>query len=202
MQVSRLNKHSAGTVRGDHGCRLASFASRISRCRIGNLSIEREISRTSQGKGFLNCTRPSLDRMTSMKPRGRSFLRTGDSVLGSVSVRTTTSRSTSASGRAFRNSNCAMNAGSFSLSAKTTMGRFFQTNSLKSESFAGRIRDVMAGSSPFSADTDSAENSVKTTASRECDTAFIHSNIGGAVRIATGKLSFSHVKYNERDVWS
>ena len=53
----------------------ADFASRISRCRIGSLSMVRVISRTSHGKGLRSCTRPSLLKMTNINPRGRSFLR-------------------------------------------------------------------------------------------------------------------------------
>ena len=66
--------------------------SRISRLRMGILSILRLISRTSHGKGLRILTAPSLPMSTSMNPRGRSLRRSCDIFSGSVSAITTTSR--------------------------------------------------------------------------------------------------------------
>lgn len=103
----------------------------ISCWRRGDLSIDLPISRMSQGAGLRNATVPSLSINTSMNPCGRSRSRNVVSAVGSVSVMTMTSRSTSAGMSAPRLSICSMYRGSKGVSAKTTMARARQRKSFK-----------------------------------------------------------------------
>ena len=117
-----------------------AYRSRISCRLIGILSMAREISRTSQGNGLRNFKAPSLPTMAKTKSRGRNLMRNSDRAEGSVSVITTTSRSTNSPDRAARSSICSRKAGSAGLSAKTTIARACQMKSSSSTSSALKIR--------------------------------------------------------------
>ena len=97
--------------------------SAISCWRNGILSIERESSRTLQGAGLRNATRPSLPISAIMYPRGRRAVRSSVSADGSVSVMMITSRSARSSKSASKRSICCWNLGSLGVSANTTKGR-------------------------------------------------------------------------------
>lgn len=122
----------------------AARRSSISCWRRGILSIEREISRTSQGAGLRNSTSPSLPMITNMNPRGRNRIRSGLSVAGEVSVRMITSRSARSSARSRNRSSCWRNRGSLGLSAKTTTGRASQINSSTSKAVASKTAVLSA----------------------------------------------------------
>lgn len=117
-----------------------SYLSRSSCRRIGILSIAREISRTSQGNGLRSFTSPSLPTMASVKPRGRNRMRRADRATGSVSVITTTSRSTNWSTRDVSKAICSRNAGFAGLSAKTMIARACQMKSSRLISSASKTR--------------------------------------------------------------
>lgn len=103
--------------------------SRISCCRNGILSMERDSSRTLHGAGLRRATRPSLPSNAITYPRGRSWVRNSLGSAGSVSVIKTTSRSARSSRLRSSNSICCLKRGSFGVSAKTTKGRAIHWNS-------------------------------------------------------------------------
>ncbi len=132
------------TYSTDPASRAAAFASMISCRRMGILSICRVNSRTSQGNGLRSFTPPSLPISVSMNPRGRSLVLRAERAVGSVSVMSTTSRSTNSSARAARSSSWRWKAGSFSLSAKMTTGRAVHLKVSRSISPASNTTDLSA----------------------------------------------------------
>lgn len=140
MMGGRQIKQRAGNL--PNALRRLSYCvsrrSRISCWRVGSLSMEREISRTSQGSGLRRYTVPSLPTSTIMKPRGRYFVRSAVLSVGLASDNTITSRSASSSGKASSISICCTNRGSAGLSAKTTTNRLTHWNSLISTPSASK----------------------------------------------------------------
>ena len=132
-----------------------SRASRSSCLRIGRLSMERVISRTSRGNGFRRITRPSLLTTISMKPRGRNSRRISVSSAGAESAIRTTSRFTSSSMRAARSSICVRKAGSCGASEKTINGRATHLNLSRSMSCASKTAE---GSACHAVTTESADS--------------------------------------------
>lgn len=110
--------------------------SRISCWRNGILSIEREISRTSQGAGLRSLIWPSLPTMASINARGRNRVRKSLRASGSVSVIKITSRVASSAASEISKSNWRLNCGSNSDSPNTMIGRAIQRSSSKSTSDA------------------------------------------------------------------
>ena len=117
---------------------VTTLRSRISCCRIGILSMERDSSRTSQGAGLRSLICPSLPTNASINARGRNLVRRALRSSGSVSVIKMTSRSDNSSTSAVNSANCSWNCGSNSDSPKTMTGRAIQRSSLKSTSDASK----------------------------------------------------------------
>jgi hypothetical protein len=182
----------------DHPGAAVSFCSRISRWRIGILSMLRLISRTSHGKGLRNSITPSLPTSTSINPRGRILSLSAAPSLGFVSVNTTTSRSRNSSGRASSSSSCSINAGSSRLSAKTTTGRFFHRNSLKSAISAGRNSISCGAVSSVCAASEVAKNPAITSGIMGFIKAPVLTDIGGLALIAMQNPSDLRIKDNSR----
>lgn len=113
--------------------------SSISCSRSGDLSIDRLSSRMVHGAGLRSATFPSLSMSANWNPRGRSFCRTSDAALGSVSVINRTSRSTRSPGRSARSSSWWRKFGSLGVSAKMITGRATQIKSFKFISDASNI---------------------------------------------------------------
>ena len=80
------------------------FLALISCRRMGILSIARLSARKSHGNGLRSLTCPSFPMSKIVNPRGRNFCRSGLSIAGSESVKTTISRSAKAAGSICRNS--------------------------------------------------------------------------------------------------
>ena len=160
--------------------------SRISCWRMGILSITREISRTSQGKGLRSFTPPSLPIRTIMNPRGRSSFRRALSWVGSVSVKITTSRSDNAAISSSSSSICWINRGSAGLSAKTIIGRLSQRKSLIAASSATKREGSWVPSSPDWAKDVLPKSADETMARPVRSKAFMLANIGGFAAIAMG----------------
>ena len=106
-----------------------SRRSLISCWRNGILSMDRDNSRTLQGAGLRNATRPSLPTSAIMYPRGRSSVRTSLNSLLFVSVMMITSRTANCSTSANNKSICCRKRGSLGVSAKITNGRATQLRS-------------------------------------------------------------------------
>lgn len=167
-----------GQARGGYSSPRRSL---ISCWRMGILSMTRPSSRTSQGKGLRSFTPPSLPMSTIMKPRGRSSVRRSDFAAGSVSVRTTTSRSRSASICSSSSEICSMNRGSAGLSAKTITGRFVQR---KLSIGAGSVKKTGASSVTSSVDAVDPKRAAKTTAKPWRTEVLMSANIGAFDAIA------------------
>ncbi len=181
----------AGCYGRGEGAQPPSRRSRISRSRRGVLSIERPISRTLQGLGLRSLTTPSLSTNTIWNPRGRSCARIGDRADGSVSVRTTTSRSRIASSPSSSMSICCWNRGSAGVSAKTTMGRLTHRYSLNSLSPAGRTKSSPAGADPSAAKAASGNSAEKTRASVRVMRPPVRLNIASASTNATSEMNMA-----------
>ncbi len=178
---------AGGLGRGE-GVQPPSRRSRISRWRRGVLSMERPISRTLHGEGLRSLTTPSLSTNTIWNPRGRNCARIGDRDAGSVSVSTTTSLSRMAASPSINMSICCWNRGSAGVSAKTTMGRLTQRNSLSSLSPAGRTNSSSAGADPSAAIAASGNSAEKTRASVRVMGPPVELNIAPVSTNATGEL--------------
>ncbi len=177
---------------GGRGCgeslQPPSRRSRISRWRRGVLSMDRPISRTLHGDGLRSLTTPSLSTNTIWNPRGRNCDRIGDRAAGSVSINTTTSRSRMAASPSTSMSICCWKRGSAGVSAKTTMGRLTQRNSLSSLSPAGRTNSSSAGADPSAAIAASGNSAEKTRASVRVMGPPVALNIAPAPTNATGEM--------------
>lgn len=165
-----------------NACYWVSRRSRISCWRVGSLSMEREISRTSQGRGLRRYTVPSLPTSTIMKPRGRNLVRSAVFDAGFASDKTITSRSASSSGRASSISICWTNRGSAGLSAKTITKRLTHWNSaISTPSESKKILGVGAsasGAGTWSCAYAGPINNGKTTAKQNRFKCVMPSNIG------------------------
>ena len=106
-----------------------SLRSRISCCRSGILSMERDNSRTSHGAGLRSLICPSLPTRASMNDRGRNRVRRSLRASGSVSTMMITSRSAKRSASAINSSSWRWNWGSNSDSPNTMIGRAIQRKS-------------------------------------------------------------------------
>lgn len=180
MSCERQIKQRAGNLPNAFG-RLSycvSRRSRISCWRVGNLSMEREISRTSQGRGLRRYTVPSLPTSTIMKPRGRNLVRKAVSRAGLASDKTMTSRSASSSGRASNISICWTNRGSAGLSAKTITSRLIHWNSVKSTPSESKKMLSAGTSASWSCASAGPINNGKTRAKQNRFKCFMPSNIG------------------------
>jgi hypothetical protein len=183
-----------------------SLPSSISCKRIGDLSTDRLISRTSQGAGLRNNMRPSLSSPTSIKPLGRNAILRGEAPAGSVSVKTITSRSASASMRDLSKSICNRNCGSFALSAKTTKGRASQRKSARFSSVTLKIwagssahwaEMLGSGSAPVScAMTNTAEKQEIKSARPRCFNTVIPLDIGRNFSYPKGQLGAMRKNFN------
>ena len=126
----------------------------ISCRRSGRRSMARPISRTSQGEGLRILTCPSLSINNNEKPRGWNCWRQMLLAAGSMSITTTASRASKAAAPRCNASICSASAGSPSVSAKTTTGRFDHRKSSGATSAAARNRaSGAAGSTGSSAST-------------------------------------------------
>jgi|GEM_PF-6357647 len=187
MMIAR-NIRAGVALRSDAPMRAAYCVKRLSRIscrRVGSLSMERVISRTSQGRGLRRYTVPSLPTSTIMKPLGRNLVRKAVSSAGFASDKTITSRSANSSGRASNISICWTNRGSAGLSAKTITSRLIHWNSAISTPLATKkmpgVGTSASGAGAWSCAYAGPINNGKTTAKQNRFKYVMPSNIGHAL---------------------